>query len=183
MKAQRRGWEELLQTSALILLLITICAFVAIRGHVHVNRPEDRAEAAIAALSAALEAYRADHGSYPSDPHSSTKLKPNNDFDPASYVSAAAFLYRALSGDSDGNSKTSSPADTKVYFEFRREMLHSRADGSGTYVIDPWGNAYGYSTFQAMNPGSTGGNNPTFDLWSTGGESKPRRTKRWVKNW
>ncbi|MEP6673447.1 MAG: hypothetical protein ABJF10_30145, partial [Chthoniobacter sp.] len=65
------------------------------------------------------------------------------------------------------------------------------------YIMDPFGNPYGYSTAGlaveqqyraalATNP-SAGrppqkGYNPTFDLWSCAGDTAGLTTK-WIKNW
>jgi hypothetical protein len=50
------------------------------------------------------------------------------------------------------------------------------ADNGKTFVKDPFGNSYGYST---AGP-TSGGYNPTFDLWSTANSTT---TAQWVKNW
>ena len=69
-----------------------------------------------------------------------------------------------------------------------------------TYVVDPFGLAYGYSTANAYAQDtsgnlSTAGYNPTFDLWSSGGYGTGGKTAYpngatgtacatyWSKNW
>jgi hypothetical protein len=67
-------------------------------------------------------------------------------------------------------------------------MLKTDVHGR-TYIVDPWGNSYGYSTFKALHPQSRDGNNPTFGLWSTGdtrpvnGVNSPQGQIPWIRNW
>jgi len=74
-------------------------------------------------------------------------------------------------------------------------MLGGTRDANGnltsvTYIQDPVGNSYGYSTaYQAwVDGGSLGtqtGYNPSFDLWSTTGTTSgsPSDRLQWIKNW
>jgi hypothetical protein len=64
------------------------------------------------------------------------------------------------------------------------------AGGTGTVtaISDPFGYSYGYSTANQTDPSK--GYNPTFDLWSTCGETGPKAGEtfqqyqlRWIKNW
>jgi hypothetical protein len=66
-------------------------------------------------------------------------------------------------------------------------MLSPRDVGDPVAAIrDPFGNSYGYSTANQADPEK--GFNPTFDLWSTGGDPElgdtpPQAQQRWIKNW
>ena len=177
-----------------ILIVIGIILFLAglllaISGFVQEKGKRSRAEAEIAAMSAALESYKADNGIYPgvsiapNPPNATTSLDPTLT-SPASYVAASQYLYVQLSGDSDDNPTTSSLADTKNYFgsALKPNMLNPNPPGANTYIHDPFGNSYGYSTARASNPNGTVGYNPTYDLWSTGGSITPDKSK-WIKNW
>ena len=63
-------------------------------------------------------------------------------------------------------------------------MLSPKPSVPSTYIKDPFGNSYGYSTAKASHPTDTDGYNPTFDLWSTGGERPAEQTDpQWIKNW
>src|SRR5690606_18381029 len=104
-------------------------------------------------------------------------------YDPELYIPASRTLYKALSGDSDGDPTTRNPSDTEMFFDFKPDMLRPYPPGPGTYVVDPFGNCYGYSTFKATNPKSTEGYNATYDLWSTNGGKTEKGQKDWVKNW
>jgi hypothetical protein len=132
----------------------------------------------ITRISGALEAYKADYGDYPSS-RTTESLIPNRDSNPKQYVASARFLYRTLSGDRDGDLRP----DAKVYLPFGRDMIGGGGTPVGAHVIDAWGNPYGYSTYKARYPGSAGGNNRTFDLWSTGGGHTGLERGRWIKNW
>ena len=184
----------------IIELLIVISIIIALAGlvlatsgYVATKSKRSRAEAEIAAISAALESYKADKGIYPSGPGTTEALKANLDPDggnPANYVSSGRFLYKQLSGDSDGD--PTNGIETKGYFggSLKPNMLSPSPPGPNTYIRDPFGYNYGYSTAKAANPNGSDGYNPSFDLWSTcgetgkkSGETVQQYQQRWIKNW
>lgn len=61
-------------------------------------------------------------------------------------------------------------------------MLKTDAQGR-TYIVDPWGNSYGYSTFKAEHLNGNGGYNSTYDLWSTRGGKQDSDKEKWSTNW
>ena len=142
-----------------------------------------RVSGEIAALSVALESYKTDHGHYPTDAGTTQKLNPRVAFDPALYIPASHFLYRELSGDADGDPSTTSPNDKKRYFEFSPRMLRSFGSSRTTYIADPWGNSYGYSTSKLAYSNDTAGYNVGFNLWSTGGGTTQEDRTKWWTNW
>ena len=146
------------------------------------HQSPSREMAEFMALSTALESYKVDHGTYPSDPQTTERLRTNTVYDPVYYVPSSEVLYRALSGNFDGDPATTSTLDGKRYYAFTPQMLRITPTGH-TYVIDPWGNSYGYSTFGAVHPGDPAANNPTFDLWSTRAGRHLKDKSNWVKNW
>jgi hypothetical protein len=165
-------------------------------GYVRKKGARSRAETEIAAMSAAIESYKADNGVYPRDTTSDTTdniaaltASPTPDPQPTSYdpndsrYSAASFyLYGQLSGNPSGDRSTYTQ---RSYFQFKLNML-SPPDGTGvvTAIRDPFGNSYGYSTAQQANPSY--GFNPTFDFWSTAGTSNATDAayeQAWIKNW
>lgn len=163
---------ELLVVIALIIILAGLVLSTV--GYVQKKGARSRAEAEIAAMSAALESYKADNGIYPSD----TTL---TDVDPtASPTPAAAslYLYEQLSGDTDNDRIP----QTKSYFSFKPNQL-SPVDQTKpvTAIRDPFGNTYGYSTARAL--GKTYGYNPTFDLWSIADDTSGTTQTKWIKNW
>ncbi len=185
------------------IILVLAGLILSISSYVQNKGARSRAEAEIAAMSAALESYKADNGIYPrssgvtepTTPTGSQGLSATNHGDPtaAVYTSASFFVYGELSGDRDGNRSITSAdrrsgetADPRSYFAFKTQML-SPIGGTGTVtaVRDPFGNSYGYSTANQVN--NSRGYNPTFDLWSTAGTSDastiPPSTTQWIKNW
>ena len=184
----------LIELLVVISIIIVLAGLVlATSGYIATKGRRSRAEAEIAAISAALESYKADNGIYPTDPASSETLKANIDpdgGDPANYVAAGKFLYKQISGDSDGD--PTNGIETKSYLggSLKPNMLSPSPPGPNTYVQDSFGYCYGYSTVKAANPDGTNGYNPTFDLWSTcgekgkkSGETFQQYQQRWIKNW
>jgi prepilin-type N-terminal cleavage/methylation domain-containing protein len=173
---------ELLIVIAIILvlagLILATSSYVIKKGH------RSRAEAEIAALSAALENYKADNGVYPSTTETNA-LKPNAAGDPATYQSASLSLYKLISGDADNDSTR--VAESKSYFPFKpNQLTPSDQTLAVLYIRDPFGNSYGYSTAKASTPAGADGYNPTFDLWSTAGvidAANPPNQSQWIKNW
>ncbi len=131
----------------------------------------------------------------------------------SNYQQASLYLYRELSGDTNLNGIHES-TEAQVYYNFRPDQIGTATgapvpnDGSGkvTYLKDPFGNSYGYSTAAATDeeayqqnlasdptskrPNPAQGFNSTFDLWSTGGRVNTTMTPdpnsiwaRWAKNW
>jgi type II secretory pathway pseudopilin PulG len=190
--------SDVVAAFTILELLIVISVIIVLAGlilatssYVQKKGARSRTKAEIAAISAALENYKADNGTYPTDPTTTETLKPNFDpdgGDPSKFIDAGKFFYKAVSGDSNGD--PSDGIETKGYFAFKPTMLSPNPPGSNTYIRDPFGNGYGYSTVKAANPTGTDGYNPTFDLWSTAGENakQPAETfqqyqQRWIKNW
>jgi type II secretion system protein G len=105
-----------------LLVVITIIAILAAlvlntAGFVQKKAARSRAETEIAALSAALESYKADNGDYPLGTNAAPST--NN-----------AFLRTNLS-----------PPTGKVYFEFSKNMGTNLVNGP---ILDPFGEGYGY---------------------------------------
>jgi prepilin-type N-terminal cleavage/methylation domain-containing protein len=171
---------ELLVTITIILVLAGL--ILATSGYVQTKAKRSRAEAEIAAISAALENYKADNGTYPTDSANGTTnaLDARTMFNPTAvqYAASSVFLYRELGGDPAGNRVPTG----KSYFSFQPNML-SPADQAQavTAIADPFGHSYGYSTAYQANPSK--GYNPTFDLWSTAGGMAGIDQAKWIKNW
>lgn len=171
----------------LVIILVLAGLILATSGYVQTKSKRARAEAEIAALSTALENYRADNGIYPTDTANGTTntLDARTMSNPTApqYADASVFLYKELSGDPIGNRVPTG----KSYFPFKPNMLlpkdHTKAV---TAIADPFGYSYGYSTANQANPSK--GFNPTFDLWSTAGTGggptpNPSPQEQWIKNW
>jgi len=176
----------ILELLVVIAIIVTLAGLIlATSGYVQKKGARSRAETEIAAMSAALESYKADNGVYPSNPDTNS-LDPTSDLNPApppptnKYSNASLYLYEMLSGDTNNDRS----ADQKSYFSFKPITLFppppSNANVSG--LRDPFGNSYGYSTMKASDP-SKNGYNPTFDLWSTAGGTTSTDVSGWIKNW
>ena len=183
---RRRGFTiiELLVVIALIIILAGL--ILSTVGYVQKKGARSRAEAEIAAMSAALENYKADNGIYPRDTTNNTtdNLDSRISGNPANYQTASLFLYDSLFGSSSTGSRTAA-SGAKSYFVFKPNMLSPSDQAVNVqYIRDPFGNSYGYSTAYQKN--SATGYNPTFDLWSTAGNidtNNPPNQTQWIKNW
>jgi type II secretory pathway pseudopilin PulG len=172
----------ILELLVVITIIIVLAGLIlSTVGYVQKKGARSRAEAEIAAMSAALESYKADNGIYPTDANTTEKLKAN-DVNPADYQTASTYLYEQLSGDDDGDPTTPPSATAKNYLgsALKPQMLSPNPPGPKTFIRDPFGNSYGYSTLKAVTPTSIDGYNPTFDLWSTANSTDPNQ---WIKNW
>jgi len=157
---------ELLVVIAIIIVLTGL--ILSTVGYVQKKGARSRAETEIAAMSAALESYKADNGIYP----------------PYSGTTGAHALYQGLSGDGNDaiggtNASTGTPGSSgKSYMTLKPNMLSPNPPDATTRVIDPFRNDYGYRT-----PPAAGAINPTFDLWSTANANPPTDQNQWIKNW
>jgi len=138
-----------------LLVVITIIAILAAlvlntAGFVQKKAARSRAETEIAALSAALESFKADNGDYPLGTNSAP-------------TAGNAFLRAALS-----------PATGKVYFEFSKTMGTNLSTNGA--ITDPFGEGYGY---QYPGLATRSGTN-FFDLWSRSASTNTNIwTKNW----
>lgn len=196
--AARRGFTliELLVVITIIIVLVGL--ILSTSGYVQKKGARSRAEAEIAALSAALESYKVDSGIYPRDATTTDVLDAKVKGDPSTYKTASLYLFTQLSGTDQSLTPI---AGARTYFTFKPQMLDGTKDANGNITTvsnlrDPFGNSYGYSTAYVTDaevqnaktpPGTvTKGYNPTFDLWSTSGTvdtSATPSSTQWIKNW
>ncbi|MDQ3119329.1 MAG: hypothetical protein M3Q89_07160 [Verrucomicrobiota bacterium] len=194
------------------VIIVLAGLILSTSGYVQKKGNRSRAEAEIAAMSAALESYKADNGIYPRGISISTPptgmpnyslavngtddldARTNGDPNDKQYQEASRYLYEQLSGDTDLDLAVNS--GNKSYFAFKESQLALIKDASGknvglSHIRDPFGNSYGYSTANAAYsetsplPATQRGNNPTFDLWSTGDRENTSLSQaaQWIKNW
>ena len=176
----------LIELLVVISIIIVLAGLVlATSGYVATKGRRSRAEAEIAAISAALESYKADNGIYPSNSDTNAldpvaDVNPNAAPAPNNYTKASLYLYEQISGDANGDRIVEAP---KSYFAFKPNQLSpSDQAKSITNLQDPFGNPYGYSTMKASDA-TKNGYNPTFDLWSTAGGKSAGDVQKWIKNW
>jgi len=192
---RKRGFTviELLVVSAIIIILGALILSTA--GYVQKKGARSRAEAEIAAISAALESYKADNGIYPYDANTNS-LDARTALSSATYQNASLSLYKFLSGDENANRAIDPSETNRSYFSFKPNQLGpSDQSQNVAYIRDPFGNSYGYSTAgnSQANPSpspSPVGYNPTFDLWSVADPTPiptrsptPTPQDHWIKNW
>jgi general secretion pathway protein G len=174
---------ELIVVVAIIVILAGL-VFSTV-GYVQKKAARSRAETEVAAISAACESYKADNGTYPrSIDTDALNAQTSGDPSVSQYKNASLALYNSLFGATNG-SRTPN-AGARSYFVFKPNMLTPTDQTQNVqYIRDPFGNSYGYSTIQAAT--GTGGYNPTFDLWSTGGLTttppSAANQNQWIKNW
>jgi len=209
---------EMLTVMAVITVLASLV--VAIDGVVQGTAAKKRAEGEIKAMSAACEDYKNDNADYPTT-NKTEQLDPRMDGNPVTgasgekYGDACLALYSALSGDYEPDRHPDyKPEDgKKTYYPFKWDNLKFKKETAAdakirevNFIMDPWGNCYGYSTARAKTerqhskdvrtdakatrPTNMPGYNPNFDLWSTGGSVRNRQVngeqedvKKWIKNW
>jgi prepilin-type N-terminal cleavage/methylation domain-containing protein len=117
---------ELLVVIAIIAILAGLILSTA--GYIQKKGASSRAEAEIAALTVALENFKADHGDYPQ----------GTNVNGANAPSSNSFLLTSLM-----------PVTGKVYFEFNKSMTNA------SNVVDPFGENYGYQYPGAANRNGT----------------------------
>jgi type II secretory pathway pseudopilin PulG len=168
----------ILELLVVITIIIVLAGLIlSTVGYVQKKGARSRAEAEIAAMSAALESYKADNGTYPRDPI--TDALESRSPAPSAYGPASLYLYQQLSGN-DANRQP--VANAKSYFVFKPNQLNPLDQALPVqFIRDPFGNSYGYSTAYQVDP--TKGYNPTFDLWSSANASPATDQNQWIKNW
>ena len=206
---------EMLVVMAVIAILAAI--LLNLNGLVQSKAARTRALGELYALEAGCKSYQADNGSVPQNAVTDS-LDPRANGDPTSsaYKSASLYLYKQLSGDLDANGRNEPNASTPEpkgylpdYFTPQHLGVDStRTVGTANYVTflkDPYGYSYGYSTKGAVaeqtykakvstDPTATRitgqGYNPNYDLWCTAGKTSTPTpgvtgdvTNVWVKLW
>ena len=171
---------EMLTVMAIIAILAALT--LAAGSGMLKKAGRNRASTEIQGMSTGLESYKADNGAYPIE-NTAFQGEPYP-LDPTpsggAYQTSSEALFQALSGITNYATDTL-VSGTKSYVSFKSSQIGNPTGPS--YVIDPWGNSYGYST---ANPSYNGTN--SFDLWSTGGTTKdttanPNATNTWISNW
>ena len=184
---KRQAAFTLIELLVVMVIIVVLAGLIlATANYVQKKGYRSRAESEIAAISTALENYKADNGVYPSAPDTNTLL-PNTMGDPSqsSYQKATLALYKMVSGDADND--PSRISESKSYFTFKPNQVSPASQASAVlFIKDPFGYSYGYSTAKASTPTGPDGYNPTFDLWCTAGTvdaSNPPNQTQWLKNW
>src|ERR1700693_6488234 len=110
--AVRQGSFTIAEVLIVIAMILVLAGLIlATSGYVQKKGARSRAEAEIAAISTALESYKADNGMYPTN-NDTNNLNPA-DANPLHYQDASRYLYTQVSGDSDGDPTTFVATDTE----------------------------------------------------------------------
>ena len=202
-KSARRG---AMANSFTLIEMLTVMAIIAILAAlilaagngVMIKAERSRASAEIQAMGTALESYKTDNGIYPQTSISgfATNQYPSVGSTNAAgvYQQSSQLLYLSLSGQT--NFLDTPVAGNKSYMAFKANQLGNATTAAGTgasaatstYVKDPFGGSYGYSTGYA-NGTTTNypyNGNGFFDLWSTAGPNylaNQSLTNAWLSNW
>jgi general secretion pathway protein G len=178
------GAFTLIELIVVVTVIVILTGLVlSTVGYVQKKAARSRAETEIAAMSAALESYKADNGTYPRNSdtdglNAQITGNPNT----SQYQRASLYLYNALFGATNGSRTPDTGA--KSYFVFKPNMLSPDDQTQNVqFIRDPFANSYGYSTIQAATGNTSAGYNPTFDLWSTAGLTSGTDSTQWIKNW
>lgn len=190
---QRSGGFTLIEILVVIALIAILAGITLVAAGGFMDAASrTRAKGEIQAMSTALENYKLDNGAYPA---ANTLLGPptgaynyNSTAAAVVYPASSEILYKQLTGyDRITDLQV---AGTKTYMSFKRNQVGTDPNNGLTYIQDPWGNSYGYSTGDALAtqvqyPNTGRG---FFDLWSTGGITDvdihtPDPTVKWVTNW
>ena len=182
-----------------VIGIIAILASLVLAGATGVMKKasRSRASAEIAAISTALENYKTDNGIYPpstgllgpGDTVGATYSTISTD---TTYKASSHILFRELSGRT--NYLDNPIVGVKSYMTFKPNQLGNAKTGTGdsssaTFIADPWGYSYGYSTGDGLTVSTKYPYNGKgfFDLWSTGGvladQGTTYATNVWVGNW
>ncbi|MCS7049699.1 MAG: type II secretion system protein GspG [Verrucomicrobiae bacterium] len=153
----RTGAFTLIELMAVITIIAVLAGLVlSIAAFANRKAAVSRAQAEIAELSRAIEAYRLDFGQYPT----SSTIRATN-------LLNNALLHQQL---------VSRPGR---YITFRPHQL--RVSGTTTNILDPFGNPYNYfRVYVASSDVAT--NRTTFDLWSFGPDGQSNTVDD-ITNW
>ena len=180
-----------------LIELLTVMAIIAILAAlvlgagfgVMQKAGRSRAQSEIQAMSTALEGYKIDNGIYPQSEGS--QLLTNTpyssvDGNSVAYQTNSTRLYEALSGG-QAYFSANPTAGVKSYMSFKANQI-GNLTGPFSYIKDPWGYSYGYSTGTtngAPSPSYPYNGSGFFDLWSTGSliGGAQTNTAAWLSNW
>ncbi len=189
--AERKAWAsftlvELLVVMVIIGVLAGLTLMAA--GQVWNTSSRARARDEIQAMSAGLDNYKIDNGSYPTSTNllggttGAYAVNPTTT-GTGSYQESSQYLYQALAGTTNF---TIAPTG-KYYMSFKTSQLGNYTATLTTYVKDPWGYSYGYSTGDGTTVNIPCAGSNFFDLWSTGGLTANPTSKNasdsWITNW
>ncbi len=171
-----RAAFSLIEMMAVVTIIVILASLVVGGlGFVTEREAKEKARIQIALLSAALEEYKLDFGTYPATDNAAKGEKNSK------------ILFKALYWDSDddgqgvGVGNAAGDTDQKIYVPELDPVTNKQGWTTGTaspttIITDPWGREYRYrSAINASGTANSNTVNPDFDLWSVGkdGETNP----------
>ncbi len=209
----RAGFTLIEMITVMAVIVILVSLVLSVNSLVQKKAALSRTKAEIASLQLAVKNYESDNATPPRDEKITDILDPRIHGAPATgdqlklYSESALVLYKAISGDPDLDFKTTEKSYASDYFRPERVKFDDPKSPTRkvAYIVDPFGNCYGYSTAglaqeeaytqslrkdpKAERPkgDKQAGYSPDFDLWSTAGSNVAKPTDpdrvKWVKNW
>jgi Tfp pilus assembly protein PilE len=200
---RRASGFTLLQTVIVVAIIALLAALMLSGGGGH-HRPTKRrsTEAALTAVTSALERYHDHYGEYPEPANldEASEVIPGKSY----RIGGAKCLYQALAGDGNdaikgvvGEAATSSNGALENE-ELKRIMFKDmppsmwRKIGESYIIVDGYGRPFQYIK---AHPEKKNTINSTYDLWSYGDddtnlratstdtEANPALDATWIKNW
>ena len=205
----RSGFTLIEMITVMAVIVILVGLVVGVYSYAQKKAAERRTTAEIATIGMAIKNYETDNASPPRDETTDTldprkHGAPNDSEQLKLFKVASQALYKALSGDTDLDFKSTEKSYAPDFFRPERIKFDDpkKTDRKVEYIVDPYGYCYGYSTLgltadenyraelrkkpNAERPKDQGFN-PTFDLWSTAGSNVTAPTdldrQKWIKNW
>lgn len=181
-----------------VITIIVILAGIVVGGLAFVQdrQAKNKAQVQMALIAKSLEEFKLDNGFYPPGMAGDKGgIGPADNVDPttkAAAITQSRALFTALYWDTDydgtgavkGNGERDDP-DQKIYLADLDPGSNKQGwivgTGATAYIADPWGFPYAYRS-AVQKDGTPFGptQNPDFDLWSFGKDSKsnPSRTHK-----
>ena len=131
------------------IIIVLAGLILATSGYVQKKGARSRAEAEIAAMSAALESYKADNGIYPTKPETDALKRKLSD--QAFQITKMRANTSTLNSQAIQMETPTTANDGKNYMggTLKPNMLSPNPPAAGTSIRDPFGNCYGYSTVKS----------------------------------
>lgn len=170
---------ELLAVIGIIALIAGL--IVATAGYANRKSLRSKTEAQLKQIELALELYKNEEGYYPITPDDVQRVYGISHTNHVGASNNVLRLYTAITGYSVTNGPPNTPERTSYFPEIKTEMIQKV--GATNYLVDPYGNIWGYFSAPKNAAFKTNQYNPrTYDLWSFGlTPSEP--TNSLICNW
>lgn len=170
---------ELLAVVGIIALIAGL--IVATAGYANRKSLRSKAEAQLRQIELALELYKNEEGYYPVTSANVQQVLGISHTNHVGTSNNVLSLYTAITGYSITNAPPNKPERTSYFPEIKPDMIQKV--GTTNYLVDPYGNIWGYFSAPKNSAFRTNQYNPrSYDLWSYGiTPSEP--TNSLICNW